>query len=126
MDFLPRFRTGASTCYCEKFVFLKYHRFYLLSHIYRCKEKLCHFFPGFKASITHISIDFITLENLFSKLAFRKELTIFLFLSAMSEKQESTISESLKFTSSIKKAKNYFLHESFIDKALQFKISFLL
>ena len=42
--FLPQFRAGEGTFLCQKFVFLKYHRFDLLSELYHCKEKLCHFF----------------------------------------------------------------------------------
>ena len=47
------------------FVLLKYLRFNLLPGLYHSKEKFSHFLR-FKASITHISIDFTTLESLLS------------------------------------------------------------
>ena len=75
---------------------LKYHRFHLLAELYHCKENLCYFFSFSQVSITFPSIGFTTLESLFSQLVFRKEFSVFLFLSAISEKQGSTISESLK------------------------------
>ena len=51
----------------------------------------------FKASIIHLSINFTTLESLFPSFVFWKEFSA---ISAISEKQESTISEGLKFTDS--------------------------
>ena len=58
------------------------------------------FLSRFKGSIIHLSINFTALESLFSTLVFRKEFDAFHFLSTISEKQESTISEGLKFTGS--------------------------
>ena len=66
-----------------------------------------------------------TLECFFSYLAFRKGFTFFLFLSTMSKKEESSMSEYLKFTTSI-----YRILKSqktiFIDKTVQFSRSFVL
>ena len=79
---------------------------------------LSFFFPRFKASLTNLLIDFTTLESC----EFWKEFANFLFLSVMSERQCSTISESLKFTDS----KAYFPRKNFIDKTIQFNRSFVL
>ena len=51
-----------------------------------------------KSGNCRLSIDFTDLENLFSELGFLKDFSIF---SAMSENQDSTIRESLKFSGSI-------------------------
>ena len=85
----------------------------------------CHFFFSCFTAIIQLSVDFTTLERLFSCLVFRKEFRTFLFLSDMSEKQESTLSERLKFTDSIYRVlsgKKAF----FVDKAIQFNRFFVL
>ena len=71
---------------------------YLLPELYRCKETVYHFLSCFKASIIYLSINFrkFVLVSCISK-----RIRNFLFLSDMSEKQESTISESSTFTGSI-------------------------
>lgn len=46
---------------------------------------------NFRAYITYFSVSFITLESLFSYIVVRKELAIFLFVSAISEKQAQFI-----------------------------------
>ena len=92
---------------------------YYMSHI--IAKKTCHFFFMLKSSITQFSIDFTTSESLFSYLVLRKEFTIFLFLSAMSEKQERATCESLKdqFTESQKVKK---LFPSWISLWKQFNL----
>ena len=71
-------------------------------------------FSRLKVSIIHLSINYATFESLFSSLVFRNEFAIFLFLSAISEKQESPVSKGLKF----KNSKNYLARKSFIDKVI--------
>ena len=72
---------------------------YYLRYI-AAKKNFVSFLSRFKGSIIHLSINFTALESLFSTLVFRKEFAAFHFLSTISEKQESTISEGLKFTGS--------------------------
>ena len=61
-------------------------------------KTLSFFCSRFKTSINYLSIDFATLESFFSYFVFRKGTSTFLFLSAMSDKQESIIGENLNFT----------------------------
>lgn len=72
---------------------------YYLSYVnavsMQCKT-LSFYFSLFKASINHLSIEFATLEILFSYLAFQKNL-----LSSMSEKQGSAFSKSYRPAGSI-------------------------
>ena len=72
---------------------------YYLSYI--IAKKNGHFFSRSRTSITNLPINFTTSESLFLCPVFRKEFAIFMFLSAISEKQEITISETFKFTGSI-------------------------
>ena len=73
------------------------------------QRKTLSFFSRFKASInTHLSINFTTLEICSHSLYFERNC-YFSFLSVMSDKQGSTISESLKFTGSIYSGKKLFL-----------------
>ena len=58
-------------------------------------------------------------------IAFSSEKIIFLFLSAVSERQESTISDSLQAQYICKPSSKIFPPESFIDKAIQFNRSFM-
>ena len=59
-------------------------------------------------------------------IAFSSEkIVIFLFLSAVSERQESTISDSLQAQYICKPSSKIFPPESFIDKAIQFNRSFM-
>ena len=58
-------------------------------------------------------------------IAFSSEKIILLFLSAVSERQESTISDSLQAQYICKPSSKIFPPESFIDKAIQFNRSFM-
>ena len=59
-------------------------------------------------------------------IAFSSEkIVIFLFLSAVSERQESTISDSLQAQYICKPSSKIFPPESCIDKAIQFNRSFM-
>ena len=58
---------------------------YYLSYIIAVKN-----FPRFKTPSTHLLIDLNSSNSLLSQLLFRKESVLFLFLSAMSRRQEST------------------------------------
>ena len=86
-----------------KLPFLKYNRFHFFSELYNCNEKP---FPFF---FTPQGIQYPPLDRCYSykmlvfiKCAvFRKEFAVFLFPSAMSERQERIIIESLKFTGTI-------------------------
>ena len=99
MNVFSRFRTGGGTFLVKDLRPWNVTNFTNFLSYITAKEK--HFYSRFKESITRLLFNFITLENLFSKLIFRKDLPILLFFSAMSPEQESTIIESLKFTDSI-------------------------
>ena len=60
-EFFPRFRTGVGLyVLCQILAFLKYQRFQASSKLYHHNEKLSQIPFHVKASLTDISIDFIT------------------------------------------------------------------
>ena len=85
---------------CQKFAFLKYCRFHFLSELYHCNKKPCHFlFQTLRNTLPRSQL-VLLLQKACSLGCISKRICNFslFFLSAMPEKQESTISESLKFT----------------------------
>ena len=109
MDFLHRFRVGASSFYVKK---------YPSWNTYNCKGKFCllvYTSSFVKTSITHLSINFTAcFHSLYFK-NFKKNVPFFFFyLPCQINKRTLSVQ------------KNYFCRESFINKAIQFSRSFVL